>query len=103
MTDYLKLIKLQEAKEMAKYDNVENPEHYKQYENHEPIDVRQEWNLPPMVDSALKYIARYRFKGKPIEDLEKAIKCLKKEVTYMRNKTFAEHTEPPVIEEGEDG
>jgi hypothetical protein len=108
MTHYTPLIDAQIAKENAaterrlKYDNVKQPEHYQQY-RFEPIKVRQDWDLPPMVDSALKYIARYRFKGKPIEDLEKAIQYLQREVDHMRGLVATAHATTLVIEEGEDG
>lgn len=52
-----------------KFDNVENPYHYNQYE-HEVIELTE--NLGFCLGNAVKYILRAPYKGKYVEDLEKA-------------------------------
>ena len=54
------------AKEM-----VVHPDHYNQG-NIEVIDFIEAWNFNFAEGSVLKYLARYKYKGKPIEDLNKA-------------------------------
>lgn len=48
-----------------------NPEHY-QVGNIEPIDVIEDWELGFHLGNVVKYVARYRHRGTPIQDLEKA-------------------------------
>ena len=38
----------------------------------EPMDVIEDWELPHHLACVLKYMKRYREKGHPVEDLEKA-------------------------------
>ena len=52
-----------------KYDNVEHPLHYNQYP-HEVIELTE--NLGFCLGNAVKYILRAPFKGKEVEDLQKA-------------------------------
>ena len=52
-------------------DQINHPPHY----NHgsiEPIDVIEDWGLGFCDGNALKYIARFRHKGRALEDLKKA-------------------------------
>lgn len=52
-------------------DQINHPSHY----NHgsiEPIDVIEDWGLGFCDGNALKYIARFRHKGRALEDLKKA-------------------------------
>ncbi len=66
-----KIIKLAEPKRDT-FDPVNNPKHYTEGREIEPIDVMHDWNLNASEAAALKYLARHRKKnGK--EDLEKAI------------------------------
>jgi len=54
------------------YDTVTKPEHY----NHgkfETIEVVEDWRLNYHCGNALKYISRHNHKGKPAEDIKKAI------------------------------
>ena len=60
-------------------DNVNHPSHYNSG-NIEVIDAIEDWNLGFCLGNAVKYIARADHKGKPIEDLEKAIWYLEREV-----------------------
>ena len=52
-------------------DSVNHPNHYTQGK-FEVIDVIEDWNLGFHDGNAVKYIARFRHKGKPLEDLKKA-------------------------------
>jgi hypothetical protein len=52
-------------------DPVGHPSHYTGG-RFECIDVIEELDLPFHLSAALKYLWRYRKKGKPIEDLKKA-------------------------------
>lgn len=56
---------------MEENNNVSHPKHYNQGK-YEPIDVIDDWKLNFNLGNAVKYIARAEYKGKPIEDLEKA-------------------------------
>ena len=51
---------------------VDHPPHYAAIGQYEPIDVIEDWDLPYHAACALKYIARYRHKGTPEQDLKKA-------------------------------
>jgi hypothetical protein len=52
-------------------EDVDHPDHYNQGE-FEAIDVIEDWNLGFEAGNAVKYIARYKHKGKPVKDLKKA-------------------------------
>jgi uncharacterized protein DUF3310 len=52
-------------------DMVNNPPHYT-FGKFEVIDVVEDWQLDFNLGNAIKYIARHRHKGKPLEDLKKA-------------------------------
>lgn len=66
--------------EVDKADNVNNPSHYT-YGNIECIDYLRD-NMPYeaflgfLEGNAKKYMHRWRHKGKPLEDLSKAVWCL---------------------------
>ena len=69
-------------------DNVNSPSHYK-YGKKETIDVIQDCMTDDeyhgyLKGNVLKYVSRYKFKGEPLEDLQKAqwyLNRLIKEVT----------------------
>ena len=69
-------------------DNVNSPSHYK-YGKKETIDVIQDCMTDDeyhgyLKGNVLKYVSRYKFKGEPLQDLEKAqwyLNRLIKEVT----------------------
>ena len=71
-----------------KDDNVHSPAHYK-YGKKETIEVIRDCMTEDeyhgyLKGNVLKYVARYKFKGEPLEDLEKAqwyLNRLIKEVT----------------------
>ena len=52
-------------------ETVNHPDHYNQGK-FEVIDVIEDWNLGFEAGNAVKYIARYKHKAKPVEDLKKA-------------------------------
>ena len=54
-----------------KTEHVDHPDHYNQGQ-YEVIDVIEDWNLGFAAGNAVKYIARHKHKGKPVEDLKKA-------------------------------
>ena len=60
-------------------DNVNNPKHYNSGK-HEVIDVIEDWNLNFHLGNAIKYISRCEHKGNKIEDIEKAIWYLRREI-----------------------
>ena len=63
-----------EEKQIEKHDDVNHPSHYTQgkIESIEFIED-QGWGEGFCIGSALKYLTRYRHKGTPKKDLEKAI------------------------------
>ena len=52
-------------------EHVDHPDHYNQGK-FEVIEVIEDWDLGFAAGNAVKYIARYRHKAKPVEDLKKA-------------------------------
>ena len=51
--------------------NVNHPKHYNSGKI-EVIDAIEDWGLGFNDGNVIKYVARHKHKGKPIEDLEKA-------------------------------
>jgi hypothetical protein len=65
-----------------KNDEVNSPKHYKQGKR-ETIEVIQDYMTSDefvgyLKGNILKYVGRFKFKGKPLQDLEKAEWYLKK-------------------------
>ena len=58
--------------------------HYKQFKGMEPWDVITYWGLGYLDGTALKYIARWKYKN-GVEDLKKAIHFLQKAVEVYEN------------------
>lgn len=88
-------------------DNVNSPKHYT-YGKFEVIDVLQEF-FPddPLVWQVGKYIARYKHKGKPLEDLKKArwylerrIKQLERAQRVQNMEKFIHEKEPKAVKYG---
>ena len=52
-------------------DLVNHPDHYN-VGKIEVIDAIEEWGLGFHAGNVIKYVARYKQKGKPLEDLRKA-------------------------------
>ncbi len=66
-------------KKPAVEDNINSPQHYTKGK-YEVIDVIEDWNLNFRLANAVKYIARHEHKGKPEEDLKKALWYLQREI-----------------------
>ena len=60
-------------------DVVNSPQHYT-HGQYEVIDVIEDWELNFRLANAVKYIARHKHKGKPLEDLKKAAWYLQREI-----------------------
>jgi len=58
---------------------VNHPKHYNQGK-FEVIDVIEDWNLGFSLGNAVKYIGRCEHKGNKVEDLEKVIFYLNREI-----------------------
>ena len=65
-------------------DQVDYPEHYIKGRRFELTDVIIDWDLSWALGNVLKYIARCGRKGDPIEDLEKALWYLKREIKRLQ-------------------
>lgn len=66
-------------------DNVNHPSHYNDHpSNVETIEIARE--LPFDLGNAWKYLMRFRYKGKPVEDMEKAVWYLNDYFNNMYNK-----------------
>ena len=74
---------MQDRKDME-FDNVKKPMHYNQ--GIEPIDIIESWDLNFSLGNAIKYILRSPYKGKQIEDLEKAKWYLEREISRLKDK-----------------
>lgn len=61
------------------YDPVNRPQHYAG-KKIPPIEVIEAWSLGFCTGNAVKYIARCEDKGAPIEDLQKAVWYLNREI-----------------------
>ena len=58
---------------------VNHPAHYN-VGKIEVIDAIEDWGLGFSLGNAIKYIARADHKGKPVEDLEKAVWYIRREI-----------------------
>lgn len=78
---WLKAIQLLNNLDKARLENdlVNNPEHYQASNGMEAIEVIDSFGLNFNLGNAIKYILRSSKKGKPTEDLQKAIWYLKRE------------------------
>lgn len=56
-------------------DFIKKPAHYT-YSDIEPWQVIEAWGLDYFLGNVVKYLSRYQRKGKPLEDIEKAIAYL---------------------------
>ena len=73
-----------EKEQYMKNDVVNSPKHYT-HGKYEVIDVIEDWDLNFRLANAVKYIARHKHKGKPLEDLEKALWYLQREVDRWKS------------------
>lgn len=58
---------------------ITKPQHYTKGK-FEVIDVIEDWDLNFRLANTVKYIARHKHKGKPLEDLKKAMWYLQREI-----------------------
>ena len=63
-------------------ENVSHPSHYNQ--GIEAIDIIESWDLNFSLGNAIKYILRSPYKGKQIEDLEKARWYIDREINRLK-------------------
>ena len=75
-------------KAAVKEDVVNSPKHYTSGK-FEVIDVIEDWQLNFRLANAVKYIARHKHKGKPVEDLKKALWYLQREIDKQDGKPDA--------------
>jgi hypothetical protein len=73
---------------MSENKNVNHPSHYAEGRKYEPIDVIEDWELGFNLGNTVKYISRAgrKDKNKEIEDLEKALFYLKRQIELLKNK-----------------
>ena len=62
--------------------NVSHPSHYNQ--GIEAIDIIESWDLNFSLGNAIKYILRSPYKGKQIEDFEKARWYIDREINRLK-------------------
>lgn len=67
-------------------NSVEHPSHYNQGK-YEVIGVIEDWNLGFHLGNAVKYIARCEHKGNKVEDLEKAIFYINREIENSKKES----------------
>ena len=63
-------------------EQVNHPSHYNQ--GIEVIDIIERWGLNFSLGNAIKYILRSPYKGKQIEDLEKARWYIDREINRLK-------------------
>ena len=73
-----------EKEQYMQNDVVNSPKHYT-HGKFEVIDVIEDWDLNFRLANAVKYIARHKHKGKPLEDLQKALWYLQREVDTWKS------------------
>ena len=69
---------------MKQTDAVNSPKHYTAGK-YEVIDVIEDWDLNFRLANSIKYIARHKHKGKPLEDLKKALWYLEREIDKWKS------------------
>lgn len=83
---------LQSAEITRHNDPVNHPSHYQLHGGMEVIDIIEAvtWDLPSdeayAIGNAIKYICRYRNKGKPVQDLKKAKWYINRAIKDYENK-----------------
>ena len=71
--------------------NVSHPSHYNQ--GIEAIDIIESWELNFSLGNAIKYILRSPYKGKQIEDLEKARWYIDREINRLKDEIVRKNLE----------
>ena len=72
-------------------EQVNHPSHY--VKGIEPIEVIESWNLNFSLGNAIKYILRSPYKGKQIEDLEKARWYIDREINRLKDEMVKKNIE----------
>lgn len=80
MTHIANIEHLDSKQELPSIDLVNHPPHYKSETGLESIDVIEAFELGFNLGNAVKYILRCNKKGNKIQDLDKAIWYLKREI-----------------------
>ena len=80
MTHIANIEHLDSKQELPGIDLVNHPPHYKSEAGLESIDVIEAFELGFNLGNAVKYILRCNKKGNKIQDLDKAIWYLKREI-----------------------
>lgn len=65
-------------------DEIQNPPHYTTGEI-QPIDFIKSQGLNYNIGNVIKYASRYRHKGNPVQDLQKAIRYLEHEIESIES------------------
>ena len=71
--------------------NVSHPSHYNQ--GIEAIEIIESWDLNFSLGNAIKYILRSPYKGKQIEDLEKARWYIDREINRLKDEMVKKNIE----------
>ena len=90
MVHYDRLLVGKPKKEEQEFDVINRPKHYA-YSEIEPIDVIEAWNLNYSMGCAMKYVARHKHKGSPIEDLQKANWYITREIERLQRSPSNNH------------
>ena len=72
-------------------ERVNHPSHY--VKGIEPIEVIESWDLNFSLGNAIKYILRSPYKGKQIEDLEKARWYIDREINKLKDEMVKKNIE----------
>ena len=72
-------------------EQVNHPSHYNQ--GIEAIDIIESWDLNFSLGNAIKYILRSPYKGKQIEDLEKARWYIDREINRLKDERAKKNIE----------
>lgn len=80
MSDYMSE-KFYEEKELR--DKAPHAQHYRQL-SPEPITVIEAWDMGFNLGNVIKYVARSNYKGSKVEDLQKAMWYLQREINATK-------------------
>ena len=72
-------------------EQVNHPSHY--VKGIQPIEVIESWDLNFSLGNAIKYILRSPYKGKQIEDLEKARWYIDREINRLKDEMVKKNIE----------
>ena len=86
---------------MKHHDPVNHPSHYKKG-GIEVIDIIEAYNLNFRLGNVVKYILRHNDKGKPIEDLEKSLFYLIRDVNKKKEERARLEAEKKALTELEE-